>query len=104
MGSGLPRPEPASRTTLGKLAAWIALAVSQQRRVFDSGVMGGYPLLPPIRSPARNFLGGYIGPLNDADAFESYIARPGLADRAGLAGPFLLATQAICCSETPAKT
>ncbi len=80
---------------LGQLAASIALAVSPQRIVFGGGVMSGYSLLPLIRAAARNFLGGYIGPLNDADAFESYIARPGLADRAGLAGAFLLATQAI---------
>jgi len=66
---------------LGQLAASIALAVWPQRI---------------IRAAARNFLAGYIGPLNDADAFESYIASPGLADRAGLAGAFLLATQASC--------
>lgn len=80
---------------LGQLAASIALAVSPQRIVFGGGVMSGYSLLPLIRAAARHFLGGYIGPLNDADAFESYIACPGLADRAGLAGAFLLATQAI---------
>jgi fructokinase len=56
--------------------------------------MGGGHLLPHVRRAARDFLNGYIGPLNDAGALERYIGGPGLGDRAGLAGAFLLAAQA----------
>ena len=51
-------------------------------------------LLDPVRRAAGDYLKGYIGPLNDVGALERYICSPGLGDRAGLAGAFLLAAQA----------
>jgi hypothetical protein len=51
-------------------------------------------LLPHVQRAARDFLNGYVEPLNDGGALERYIASPGLGDQAGLAGAFLLAEQA----------
>lgn len=79
---------------LGQLAGSIALMSSPERLVFGGGVLGGGRLLPHIRRAARDFLNGYIAPLNDVGALERYICGPGLGDRAGLTGAFLLAAQA----------
>ena len=76
---------------LGQLAAAIALMMSPQRIVFGGGVMTGGALLPQIRSVVREQLHAYLGPLNDSGALDRYICGPGLGDRAGLAGAFLLA-------------
>ncbi len=80
---------------LGQLAGSIALMVSPERVVLGGGVMTGGDLLPHIRATTREFLNGYIGPLNEAGALERYICSPGLGDRAGLCGAFLLAVQAL---------
>ena len=79
---------------LGQLAASIALVASPERIVMGGGVMSGGILLPRVREAARDFLNGYIGPLNDAAALHRYICGPALGDQAGLAGAFLTATQA----------
>ena len=76
---------------LGQLAAAIALMMSPQRIVFGGGVMTGGALLPQIRGVVREQLHDYLGPLNDSGALDRYICGPGLGDRAGLAGAFLLA-------------
>jgi len=76
---------------LGQLAAAIALMMSPQRIVFGGGVMTGGTLLPQIRGVVRERLHAYLGPLNDSGALDRYICGPGLGDRAGLAGAFLLA-------------
>jgi fructokinase len=76
---------------LGQLAATIALTLSPQRIVFGGGVMSGGALLPLIRSAAREYLRGYLQPINDAGALDRYICGPGLGDLAGIGGAFLLA-------------
>jgi len=76
---------------LGQLGAAIALMMSPQRIVFGGGVMTGGALLPRIRGVVREQLHAYLGPLNDSGALDRYICGPGLGDRAGLAGAFLLA-------------
>jgi fructokinase len=78
---------------LGQLAASIALMVSPERVILGGGVMSGGQLLPYIREAAREFLNGYIGPLNETGALERYICGPGLGDRAGISGALLLAGQ-----------
>jgi fructokinase len=83
---------------LGQLAASIALMVSPERVILGGGVMTGGHLLTHIRSTARDFLNGYIGPLNDPGALERYICAPGLGDRAGISGAFLLASKAAKAS------
>jgi fructokinase len=79
---------------LGQLTASIALIASPERIILGGGVMSNGPLLSHVHRAARAFLNGYIEPLNDAAALERYICSPGLGDRAGLAGAFLLAGQA----------
>jgi fructokinase len=74
--------------------ASIALIASPERIILGGGVMSNGPLLSQVQRAARAFLNGYIEPLNDAAALERYICSPGLGDRAGLAGAFLLAGQA----------
>lgn len=80
---------------LGQLVAAIALMGSPERVVLGGGVMSDGRLLPQVRRTAREYLNGYISPLNDAGALERYIASPGLGDHAGVAGAFLLAEQAV---------
>jgi len=92
---------------LGQLAASIALMVSPERVILGGGVMRGGELLPKIRNTAREFLNGYIGPLQETDALERYICAPGLGDRAGISGALLLAAQAAGATATaraPATT
>jgi fructokinase len=95
--SGLDAEHPARSIIgnyLGQLAASIALMVSPERVILGGGVMGGGHLLPYIRNTAREYLNGYIGPLNDPGALERYVRSPGLGDRAGISGALLLAAQA----------
>lgn len=79
---------------LGQLATTIVLALSPERIIFGGGVMTGGSLLALIRATTADLLKGYIGTLNEQGALESYIASPGLGDRAGLAGAMLLAQEA----------
>ncbi len=79
---------------LGQLATAVALVGSPQRIIFGGGVLTSAALLPHIRQTVRRLLNGYLEPLNDDGALERYIGNPGLGNRAGLAGAFLLAAQA----------
>lgn len=79
---------------LGQLAATITLVTSPQRIVFGGGVMTGGRLLPELRKCTGEILNGYIAPLGQPDALDSYIVGAGLGDDAGLAGAFLLAAEA----------
>jgi fructokinase len=80
---------------LGQLAATIALMVSVERVVFGGGVMANGLLLPHIRAAAANALKGYLEPLSQPGALDSYICGPQLGTRAGIAGAFLLAERAL---------
>ena len=79
---------------LGQLVASIALVASPERIILGGGVMSADRLLPHVHRAARDFLNGYLHPLNDAGALERYICSPGLGNQAGLAGAFLLAERA----------
>ncbi len=76
---------------LGQLAGAITLIASVERVVFGGGVMTGGMLLPHIRRATRDYLAGYISPLAEPIAYDSYLMAPGLGDGAGLSGAFLLA-------------
>ncbi|HWK51538.1 MAG TPA: ROK family protein, partial [Steroidobacter sp.] len=80
---------------LGQLAATIALMVSVERVVFGGGVMANGLLLPHIRAAAANALKGYLEPLSQPGALDTYICAPELGSRAGIAGAFLLAERAL---------
>ena len=77
---------------LGQLAALIALLLSCERIVFGGGVMTTGRLMPHVRTAACRYLNGYL-PLESV-AFDEYICAPGLAERAGITGAFVLATEA----------
>jgi len=79
---------------LGQLAASIALIAPVERIVFGGGVMAGGTLLPHIRSAAFDCLNGYLHPLADESAAQSFIVAPGLGARAGICGALLLAAGA----------
>lgn len=80
---------------LGQLAATIALMVSVERIVFGGGVVANGLLLPHIRTAAANVLKGYLQPLSQPAALDSYICVPQLGTQAGIAGAFLLAERAL---------
>ena len=80
---------------LGQLAATIALMVSVERVVFGGGVMANGRLLPHVRTATANALKGYLEPLSQAGALDSYLCSPELGTRAGIAGAFLLAERAL---------
>ncbi|MDY6946731.1 MAG: ROK family protein [Pseudomonadota bacterium] len=79
---------------LGQLAASIALMISVERVIFGGGVMANGLLLPHIRSAAASALRGYIEPLSQPGALDTYVIAPQLGARAGIAGALLLAEMA----------
>ncbi len=98
--NALPPGHPGWETIggyLGQLAAAITLIASVERIVFGGGVMARGALLPHIRAATKDYLGNYIVPLNDPEAFDRYILGPALGQDAGLAGAFLLAAEALQC-------
>lgn len=79
---------------LGQLATTCILLLSPQRLIFGGGVMQQQALFPVMRATAVRLLNGYAGIGTGAGALEQVIVPPGLGARAGIAGAFLLATQA----------
>lgn len=86
---------------LGQLAVSIALLLAPERIVFGGGVMTGGALLPHIHERVSALLNGYLPLKRVATSMEEYISAPGLADRAGLCGAFLLAQSACVRSFEP---
>jgi fructokinase len=76
---------------LGQLAAAMALILSVERIVFGGGVMSNGLLLPHIRQATHASLNNYLEPLQQRDAFDSYIVTPTMGARAGIVGAMLLA-------------
>jgi fructokinase len=76
---------------LGQLAATIALTLSVERIVFGGGVMANGSLLSHIRQASYASLNGYLQPLQQRHAFDSYIVTPTMGTRAGIVGAMLLA-------------
>lgn len=65
--------------------------ISPQRIVIGGGVMNRVELLPLIRRHTRVSLGGYIAPLDQAEAIEDLIVAAELGDDAGVVGALELA-------------
>lgn len=78
---------------LGQLATNCILLLSPQRIVFGGGVMQQRTLYPAIRATAARLLNGYAGIGHSDGALEGLIVPPGLGDRAGITGAYLLASQ-----------
>lgn len=76
---------------LGQLATTCILLLSPQRIVFGGGVMQQKALYPVIRATAAYLLNGYAGIGAGEDALAQLIVPPGLGERAGITGAFLLA-------------
>lgn len=77
---------------LGQLATTCILLLSPQRIVFGGGVMQQQALYPVIRATAARLLNGYAGIAADEAALAQLIVPPGLGERAGITGAFLLAS------------
>lgn len=77
---------------LGQLCASLVLMGSAQRILLGGGVLADARLLPRVRSACVSALAGYLEPGLDA---ASCIRRPGLGERSGRAGAFLLAARAV---------
>src|SRR5690606_6094773 len=61
---------------LAQLTGAIALLHSVERVVMGGGVLADPALLPLVRERTRALLGGYLPPLHDPAAVESYIQPP----------------------------
>ncbi|MFY8133465.1 MAG: ROK family protein [Aquimonas sp.] len=77
---------------LGQLCASLVLVGSAQRILLGGGVMADSRLLPRVRLACERALAGYLEPGFDA---ACCIRAPGLGERSGRAGAFLLAAQAV---------
>lgn len=76
---------------LGQLAAAITLLLSPGCIVFGGGVMRDGAMLPRVRQAMREYLGGYLPPLREPAAFDTYLRAPGLGTQSGITGALLLA-------------
>jgi fructokinase len=79
---------------LGQLCASLVLMGAAQRILLGGGVLADVRLLPRVRSACAEALAGYIDP--DGQGFNAAhcVRAPGLGERSGRAGAFLLAAQA----------
>jgi fructokinase len=76
---------------LGQLAATLALVLSTERIVFGGGVGANGALLAEIRAATSRVLNGYLPLERAARSLDEYVVAPGLGDRSGIDGAFLLA-------------
>ncbi len=89
-----------SAEVLGQLLHAIVLAYSPRRIALGGGVMSRSGLLAQVQHALIHSLAGYVPrDLLREPAIASYLVRPGLGDRSGLAGGFALAAGAV--SEAP---
>lgn len=74
----------------------LVLTTAPQRILIGGGVVGGQPfLLPRLRTALIESLNGYGAAPEIAEAIESFVAAPVLADRAGPLGAIALAQDAL---------
>ncbi|HEY7778681.1 MAG TPA: ROK family protein [Ktedonobacterales bacterium] len=79
---------------LGFAAATIALTLSPERIIFGGGVLKQEQLYPRIRHHCLAALNGYLRVPAITDHIDTYIAAPGLGDRAGALGALALGIDA----------
>jgi fructokinase len=90
----LPSDHPAWALEADYLASGLTnliLSLSPERIILGGGVMKQPQLLPLIREKVRQKLAGYVTSSCLNEGIESYIVTPGLGDRAGVLGSFVLA-------------
>ena len=93
----LPQDHPAwalEAAYLAQLCADAVLAFSPEKIILGGGVMHQRFLLPMIRERTARLLNGYVPVPELGEGLEDYIVPPGLGDRSGLLGAWLLAVQA----------
>lgn len=71
------------------------VVLSPQRIILGGGVMSQRQLFPMIRQNVLTFLNGYVQADAILQGIDTYIVSPGLGNRAGVAGAFALAYQAL---------
>lgn len=94
----LPPDHPAWALEAEYLAAGLVnliLALSPERIILGGGVMHQPQLLPMIREKVQQKLAGYVASAAIIEKIESYIVSPGLGDRAGVLGAFVIAESAL---------
>jgi fructokinase len=81
--------------SLGHAMANLVLTVSPERIILGGGVMHLPGLLETIRRRMLEFLGGYVDSEALADGASGFLVAPGLGDRSGIAGGFVLAEESF---------
>jgi len=76
---------------LGQLTAAITLMLSPGCIVIGGGVMDDGSMLPRVRRAMREYLGGYLPPLQEAASFDAYLRAPALGAHSAIRGAMLLA-------------
>ncbi len=71
------------------------LSYSPERIILGGGVMGNDFLFPMVRAKALALLGGYVQALPILERIDDYLVPPGLGERSGIAGGFVLAEEAL---------
>jgi len=97
-GADLPIDHPAWALEAHYLASGLVnfiLTLSPQRIIIGGGVMAQTHLLPMVRAQVREQLSSYLNVPEITRDIDSYIVPPKLGDRAGFAGAFALAEQAL---------
>lgn len=79
---------------LGQLCASLVLMGSAQRILLGGGVLADVRLLSRVRAACLDALAGYIDPDGQGFDAEHCVRGPGLGERSGRAGAFLLAARA----------
>lgn len=94
----LPIDHPAWALEAHYLASGLVnfiLTLSPQRIIVGGGVMAQTHLLPMVRAQVREQLSSYLNVPEITRDIDGYIVPPKLGDRAGFAGAFALAEQAL---------
>jgi len=74
--------------------AGLICVLSPQRIILGGGVMEQRQLFPRVRQEVQRLLNGYVHASSILDEIDAYIVPPGLGNRAGIAGAFVLAEMA----------
>ena len=97
-GADLPSDHPAWKLEAHYIALGLVnyiLPLSPERIILGGGVMAQAQLFPMVRRRVIEVLGGFVDVAVIAQDIDSYIVPPKLGDKAGFAGAFALAEQAL---------
>jgi fructokinase len=86
---------------LGQLVADVLLMISPERVILGGGVMSSEPLLRETRAAVARLLNGYGGYGASTTSLDRTIVAPGLGERSGIVGAFVLAERALRARAKP---